>query len=171
MNWFTSDEHFNHFSIIDHTHRPFIRWQDMNEEIIKRHNSRVQSSHTVYHLGDFKFGANGPNTYELIKMLNGRHVFLQGNHDGNNGTNTIMKYAIIQSYGKNILLTHRPDDALMFMDGNKGIDLAFVGHVHHNWKFKKNMVNVGVDVWDFYPVDIKQILKAYGKWESEGAND
>lgn len=165
MNWFTSDEHFNHFSIIAHTHRPFWTWQDMNEEIIRRHNERVDNGDTVYHIGDFKLGANGPNVYELIKRLKGRHVFLWGNHDRNNGLNTPMKYAIIKTYGKLILLTHHPADALMFMCGMPGIDMAFVGHVHGNWKFKINMVNVGVDVWDFYPVGAKQILKAYKFWE------
>ncbi len=170
MNWFTSDEHFNHYSIIEHTNRPFWRWQDMNAEIIKRHNERVRGSHFVYHIGDFKFGANGPNTHELLATLNGHHIMFLGNHDKNNGTNTILKYAIIKTYGKVILLTHRPEDALMMMSDNNGIDMAFVGHVHQNWKFRKNLVNVGVDVWDFYPVDAKQILKAYDKWEREELN-
>jgi calcineurin-like phosphoesterase family protein len=165
MYWYTSDEHYNHAAIIDHTRRPFWTWRDMNEEIIKRHNSRVQNSHTVFHVGDFKFGANGPNVYELTNMLNGRHVFIWGNHDRNNGNNTPLKYGIIKTYGLNIVLVHTPDDATMFMAGNPGIDMAFVGHVHGNWKFRPNIVNVGVDVWDFYPVDAKQILKAYRNWE------
>ncbi len=167
MNWFTADEHYNHFNIIEYTNRPFLRWQDMNEEIIKRHNSRVQPSHTVYHVGDFKLGAprGGWNTYELTKMLNGNHVLLKGNHDKNNGTNTVLKYVIIKTCSLNILLVHHPDEALVMMSGG-GIDMAFTGHVHQNWKFKKNMVNVGVDVWDFYPVDAKQILKAYKNWET-----
>lgn len=137
----------------------------MNETIITKHNSRVHSGDTVFHHGDFKLGANGPNVETLISQLNGRHVFLWGNHDRNNGLNTPMKYAIIKTYGKMILLAHHPEEALMMMDGNSGIDMAFTGHVHHNWKFKQNMVNVGVDVWDFYPVDAKQILKAYRNWE------
>lgn len=28
------------------------------------------------------------------------------------------------------------------------------GHVHEKWKTKAKMINVGVDVWDFYPVPI-----------------
>lgn len=164
MNWFTSDEHLNHFAIIDHTNRPFFRWQDMNDEIIKRHNSRVHDSDTVYHLGDFKFSSVGPNVYELIKQLNGKHVFVRGNHDKNNGLNTILEYCIIKTYGRLILLTNKPENALMYMSMG-GIDLAFVGHVHHNWKFKENMINVGVDMWDFYPVGAKQILKAYDSWK------
>lgn len=167
MFWFTSDQHFNHANIINHTRRPFWSWKEMNDEIIRRHNSRVDPNDTVFHIGDFKFGANGPNTHELIKMLNGRHVFIRGNHDRNNGTNTIIRHAVIETYGLTILLVHKPDDALMIMS-NGGIDMAFVGHVHHNWQFRPNMINIGVDVWDFYPVNAKQILKAYKKWEEMG---
>jgi calcineurin-like phosphoesterase family protein len=165
MYWFTSDEHYNHAAIIDHTNRPFWDWKIMNQELIQRFNSRVHNSDTTFHVGDFKFGANGPNVYELKKMLNGDHVFIWGNHDRNNGNNTPMKYAVIKTYGLNILLVHNQDDAVMFMGGNLGIDMAFVGHSHNNWKFKKNLVNVGVDVWDYYPVGAKQILKAYRNWE------
>ncbi len=167
MYWFTADEHYNHYNIIEHANRPFWTWQDMNEAMIKKHNERVRPSHTVFHVGDFKFGANGPNTYELTKMLNGNHVFIWGNHDRNNGTNTPLKYAIIKTYGLVILLAHHPEEALMMMT-NGGIDMAFTGHVHRNWQFRENMVNVGVDVWNFYPVDAKQILKAYGNWKGGG---
>ena len=31
------------------------------------------------------------------------------------------------------------------------------GHVHEKWKIKDRMINVGVDVWDFYPVPISEI--------------
>jgi calcineurin-like phosphoesterase family protein len=136
----------------------------MNSEMIKRWNLRVKPGHNVFIVGDFKFGSNGPNVHELCQQLNGNKIFIRGNHDKNNGLNTILEYAIIKTYGKVIVLAHKPEDALMHMESG-GIDMAFVGHVHHNWKFKKNMVNVGVDVWDFYPVDAKQILKAYRNWK------
>lgn len=164
MNWFTADSHYNHFNIIDHTRRPFWSWQDMNKVLIERHNSRVAPHHNVFIIGDFKFGANGSSVYDLCKELNGNKIFIRGNHDKNNGLNVIMESAIIKTYGKMILLVHKPDDAELIMAGG-GIDMAFVGHVHGNWKFKKAMVNVGVDVWDYYPVDAKQILKAYYNWE------
>jgi len=114
--------------------------------------------------------SQGPNTHDLKAKLNGNHVFILGNHDKNNGNNTPLKYGVIQSYGKTILLIHRPEDALILME-KLNIDLAFVGHVHEKWMFKNtehgDIVNVGVDQWDFYPVDAKQILKSYKKWKQE----
>jgi calcineurin-like phosphoesterase family protein len=124
----------------------------------------------VYHLGDFRFSCQGPNAHELIGKLNGNHVFIQGNHDKRNGVNTPLKYAVIETCGQKVLLCHRPEDAVCLAFSTH-FDLAFVGHVHEKWKFRHeqlDMVNVGVDQWDFYPVDAKQILKAYKKWVNEG---
>lgn len=38
-------------------------------------------------------------------------------------------------------------------------EILLSGHVHQKWKQKKNCINVGVDVWDFKPVSILQILE------------
>jgi calcineurin-like phosphoesterase family protein len=31
------------------------------------------------------------------------------------------------------------------------------GHVHDKWKIKGKMINVGVDVWNFYPISLDEI--------------
>lgn len=33
------------------------------------------------------------------------------------------------------------------------------GHVHNSWKIKNTMINVGVDVWDYKPVSLEEILQ------------
>lgn len=167
MNWFTSDTHFNHYNIIEYCGRPFKSWQEMNEKIINNFNERVGIYDTTYFIGDFKLSSSGANVEELIGQLNGRKVFIRGNHDRNNGVNTILEYAIIKTFGKKCLLVHRPEDAERIMRDIR-IDLAVVGHVHNHWKFKDKMVNVSVDAWEFYPVHMKQILKAYGRWKHGG---
>ena len=168
MYWFTSDEHFNHENILKlFVYRPFRSVDEMNTTIIQRHNARVKDNDIVFHLGDFKLTTKGSNSHEITKQLNGKHIFIAGNHDKNNGCNSPIKYCVINSYGKTILLIHRPEDAATIISKG-GIDLTFCGHVHEKWKFKKtehgDMVNVGVDQWDFYPVDAKQILKAHSRW-------
>ena len=163
-NFFTADQHFNHGSCLTaFIFRPFQDVKQMNAEIIKRFNSRVKNGDTVYHLGDLRMTNNGPNTYELLQQLNGRHVIIKGNHDKNNGTSTCLHYGIIELYGQRVVLAHRPDTAEILMAA-LSIKLGFCGHVHEKWKFRKSehglIVNVGVDQWDFYPVDGKQIFKA-----------
>ena len=175
MYWFSGDSHYNHSNIISKfVFRPFRDAAHMNTELIRRHNERVKPGHTVYHLGDFKVSTDGPNTHELIAMLNGNHVFMAGNHDRRNGLNTPLKFCVIQTYRKKVLLIHKPEDAqkLCGENPNMGIDIALVGHIHEKWKFQKgifvDMVNVGVDVWDYFPIDAKQIFKAYKKWKHDG---
>lgn len=163
MNWFTADLHLSHFAIIEFCHRPFWSWIEMNKVILERFNSRVARDDTTYILGDFKLTTVGHSFNEFVEAMNGRKVFIKGNHDERNGNKTVLKYGVIETFGKTILLAHDPKDAEMYMQIG-GIDMAFVGHVHTAWKFKDNMVNVGVDVWDFYPVHVKQILKGYRDW-------
>lgn len=164
MYWFTSDEHLNHENIITKfVFRPFKSVEEMNDAIVSRHNERVKEDDVVFHLGDFKLSAQGQNTHDLRKRLNGNHVFLRGNHDKNNGMNTPIRHIVIETFGKKVLLVHRPEDAIDIMNVDKSIDLAFVGHVHEKWKVRDKMINVGVDQWNFYPVHAKQILKAYSQ--------
>jgi len=169
MYWFTSDQHYNHENIITKfVFRPFANANHKNSELIKRHNDRVKQGHTVFHLGDFKLTTNRPCSHKLKKMLNGNHVFLQGNHDKNNGNNSPIRHIVIEAYSSKVILTHKPEDAIELMK-TLNINLAFVGHVHTDWKFLSteygNLINVGVDQWNYYPVDVKQIFKAYKKWE------
>lgn len=167
MDWFTADMHFNHENIIEYCHRPFKDVDEMNETMIARFNERVKPFDTVYHIGDFKLSSSRQNVYELLRRLNGRWVFVRGNHDKNNGVHTIIEKIDIATFGKYILLTHKPEDAYKVLEN---YDLAIVGHVHQNWKFRRFVINVGVDVCDFYPMHMKQILKAYSMWE-RGALD
>ena len=52
MIWITSDWHFNHDQEFVWEARGFDSVEDMNAEIVKRHNSLVQSDDDVYVLGD-----------------------------------------------------------------------------------------------------------------------
>lgn len=163
MYWFTADEHFNHENIINlFVYRPFKSVEEMNNTIINRHNERVKANDTVFHLGDFKVTNQGDNAHDLEKKLIGKHIFIAGNHDRNNGCNSPIKHCVINTYGKTILLIHRPEDAEIILAGG-GVDLAFVGHIHEKWIVKNNMINVGVDAWDYYPVNAKQVLKYFYK--------
>lgn len=167
MNWFTSDTHFNHENILKlFVYRKFANVEAMNRELIRRWNDRVKDGDTVYHLGDFKLKTDGPNYHELKQVLNGNLIHICGNHDKNNGCNSPLKSAVIELYGRRIVLAHRPEDAEELMQALL-IDLAFVGHVHEKWRFKGSdygqLVNVGVDQWSYYPIDAKQIFKALKK--------
>jgi calcineurin-like phosphoesterase family protein len=165
--WFTSDEHYNHAATIFNfdIKRPFVSVEHMNCTLINNHNDRVKGNDTVFHIGDFKMSKGGMTTQDIKRHLNGTNIFICGNHDKNNGNNSPIKHMVIETYGKKVLLVHKPEHASEIMSCDQSIDLAFVGHVHFAWKAKLRMVNVGVDQWGYRPIDAKQILKYYYREE------
>lgn len=85
--WWTSDYHFGHFNIIRYCGRPFETVEEMDKVIIRKHNERVKPEDTVFFLGDFIFKGGKEGGEERCrafeKKLNGKVVFIEGNHDRN----------------------------------------------------------------------------------------
>jgi len=159
--WWTSDYHFSHANIIKYCDRPFESVEEMNETIIKRHNERVKPEDTVFFLGDFIFkGGNegGVEKYRIFeKRLNGKYIFIKGNHDRNNSLRTIITKMYIYFGAKDICMIHRPEDA------DPKVPINLCGHVHEKWKIRRLnensiIVNLSVDVWKFYPVSFDEIM-------------
>ncbi len=180
--WFTADWHLQHEKIISYCNRPFKNLERMEHTLIQRHNRVVKPGDTVYHLGDFIFRTK-PNSLEYyLDKLNGRFVFIKGNHDETHVKSHLIA-AIIRSHGRDFYLTHDPDAF------NINYEINLVGHVHEKWKILKvphpslevynvssYLINVGVDQWNFTPVNLNTILSLlehYKKWhkslESERA--
>jgi len=173
--WFTSDAHLGHENIIKYCNRPFKNVQEMNIAIIKNYNERIHSDDLVFNIGDFCFrnspgGKKGEGiTNKAVyyeKQLNGVWVKLKGNHDRNNTVKTPIERIIIKYGGYRICLVHNP------IHVDTRYKLNFVGHVHDKWKFKRissdsYMINVGVDVWNFKPVNFEEIMKAFRRWKKD----
>jgi len=160
MYWFTSDTHFNHANIIEYTKRPFKSIEHMDREIIRRWNERVGPHDTVIHLGDFMFGGSvvsgtkrKPEYY--LDQLNGRMVHVRGNHDGKSGLDSRIDSIAVMLGGVGWWCQHKPE--------NLTWSYNLCGHVHNNWEILTTsryvVVNVSVDVWDYYPVRIEDILE------------
>lgn len=154
--WFTADTHFGHHNIIEYCRRPFKSLTHMDRELIRRWNSRVAPGDTVYHLGDFAFGK--PQTHqEYLDQLNGSVIIIQGNHDRRNNVRSLLESAVIRHGGWDIWLSHEPKAVYK---------MNFCGHVHNHWRIQHRgphtIVNVGVDAWDYRPININEINKALG---------
>ena len=148
----------------------------MNTQLISRWNERVKPGDVVFVLGDFCFknskgGKKGEGTITTAKeyeaKLNGKIIFIKGNHDRNNGCKTIIERSVIGYCNRRINLVHKP----VHIDPNYKIN--FVGHVHGKWQIKRiktqfgytDAINVGVDVHNFYPVSFEELMKRYYKWK------
>lgn len=161
MIYFTADQHFDHENIIEFCNRPFNKLHIMNHSIIRNFNSIVNEKDITYHLGDFTL--RGSENWSMIKgwlnKMSGTHVLILGNHDKLNpflyvecGFVSVHTYLQVEEFH----LIHDP--AITVINEN----LKWLcGHIHTLFKKTKNVLNVGVDVWSFFPVSIDEVRKNF----------
>jgi calcineurin-like phosphoesterase family protein len=79
--YFTSDTHFGHLNIIQHSHRPFSSIEEMDEVMIKNWNYCVSNSDVIFFLGDFSYRSSEEKANEILSQLRGQKILIYGNHD------------------------------------------------------------------------------------------
>lgn len=133
----------------------------MNKKLIENWNNVVSDKDKVYYLGDFALGSRNWNK-RIFNQLNGQKYLVLGNHDGSKKKNLEMGF--IDVY-KQLEL---PDGVLLIHDPKKAehkYKRVISGHVHQYWKNKKigdrQFVNVGVDVRNFKPVLLEDVLEEF----------
>lgn len=184
MIFFTSDHHFSHKNIITLCDRPFKSVEEMDEEMIRRWNETVKPEDTVYYLGDFSLSIKPVEKY--VHRLNGKKYLCAGNHDKchivhkdyREKERIYLEYGFLQVFYDlyNVRLKE-VNEYLTFshFPYNNGEDIRYQeffpipfnswllhGHVHNKWKIKDKQINVGVDIWDFYPVSLDKIIEIIG---------
>jgi len=173
--FFTSDEHHGHRNIIGYCNRPFSDVHEMTEEMVRRHNAVVGPNDVVFHLGDFAMDER--LVERVLRRLNGHHRLIPGNHDRCHpchrswqaARNRYLRYGFetvdMRLSGEHFDAEHLPytgdksdrDRYAKFRPEDKGGWLLH-GHIHEKWKVRGRMINVGVDVWDFTPVALEDLL-------------
>lgn len=184
MIYFSSDHHFDHANVIKYCGRPYAGVDEMNRDLIVRWNQQVGDEDTVIYLGDFSLGERP--IVEILPVLNGKKLLIAGNHDRvhpawhrNKAQKAANKKAIYAANGFDevllndicyigetaVNLCHFPytgdhtsagERYPQYRPKDDGKWLLH-GHVHQLWKKRGKMINVGVDVWDFFPVSIERI--------------
>lgn len=174
MIFFTSDLHLDHKNVISLNNRPFASIQQMNEELIKNWNKKVQEHDTVYVLGDFCWGWNSNKIKETLSKLNGYKILVIGNHDRYNPHEKSNSWEKITSYEEllidndHIILSHYP---IAEWDRCWYGSYHLYGHCHGKFnlaELTKNTrhkntrcMDVGVDCNNYEPLswdEIKSIL-------------
>jgi len=160
--YFTSDQHFGHGSARTFYRRPFASVADMDQELIGRWNSVISPGHRdeVWHLGDFAVRQSMERVADLLATLHGRKHLIVGNNDdavvtGCAGWQSVQPYAELTVDGKKLVLCHYPFRT--WCDMGKG-SVNLHGHSHGRLKPLPRQFDVGVDVWDFQPVSLSDIL-------------
>jgi calcineurin-like phosphoesterase family protein/2'-5' RNA ligase len=155
-----SDLHLDHANIIKYCKRPFRDLRQMNEVLVENWNRTVRPKDTVYFLGDMAYGRSSRNADYWLERLNGKVIFIKGNHEGKNRT-AMHEKLIIEHHGESILLIHDDKDAPEDWNG-----WIIHGH-HHNNKPEEHplintstkRMNVSVEFTDYKPILLDELLK------------
>lgn len=178
--FFTADHHFGHTNVIKYCNRPFANADEMNEELICRHNSVVGNNDIVYHIGDVAFIKRPETVLELLNRMNGRFHLVRGNHDHKMSKEIYSRFETVTDGLKEIKIR---DADTIWGKPTKSIDVwgfqqivlchypmltwnachygswQLHGHCHGTLPDDPNSrrIDVGVDCWDYYPASYEQI--------------
>ena len=165
--YFTSDHHFGHTNIIKFSDRPFESVEEMDEELIKRWNSKISKNDHVYHLGDFGL-CKSYRMKDILDQLNGKIYLIRGNHEGAAQANP-QRFEWIKDYfelsipdadapngRQKIILLHY---AMRVWRSSFRGTWHLYGHSHGNLPDDptSRSFDVGVDCHDFYPLSYEEV--------------
>jgi len=153
MYYFTADEHYGHAAIINHCSRPFENVEEMNAEIILRHNEIVGVNDITVHVGDFCWVRNKEGAAEYIKQLKGNHIFIKGSHD--KWLPASAKYMWRKMIeGQFVVACHY---AMRKWERGHHGSWQVYGHSHGRLPPIGKQYDVGVDNNNFYPVSFNRL--------------
>lgn len=145
--------------------------------MIRRWNETVTQQDTVYHLGDFDFYRDLNKTQQVVSRLNGKIKLIMGNHDHFHKPSVAKKmidifdgvhqWQKIQVKDQTYVLSHFPLERSSFdyvSDPSVGKpNINVHGHIHQRLIKEPGYLNVGVEVTEYRPVDVNDLLKLYEK--------
>lgn len=184
MIYFTSDLHIGHANIIKLDGRPFETIQEMDKEIIRRWNNKVDEEDTVYILGDILWKSKNNEAYDIINSLHGKKILIIGNHDSFllKNKKALSLFESVKDYDdivielndgtiKRCILSHY---FIPMYDGHFYGTIHLHGHSHVSKEadieleiaqklnesgFPNKIYNVGCMYWNYEPVTLDEILK------------
>jgi calcineurin-like phosphoesterase family protein len=165
MYFFISDEHYHHANIIKHCNRPFANVQEMNEELIRRHNEVVKLNDIVIHGGDFSWSNSRKFIEQFKTRLNGTHIFLKGSHDKWMEKDPCFQQIYEITIKKQpIIICHY---AMLVWPRSHYNSWHLYGHSHGklNDYVKGKCHDISVDNTNFYPLSEDEIFEIMSKKE------
>ena len=158
QTWVISDTHFDHGNIIKYTGRPFANVREMNGILLSNWNNTVHRNDRVCFLGDMAFGRGSRSKEHWIGRLNGRIIYVRGNHDTETGT---VSHVATSYRGHNLLFVHDPDDLPISWDG-----WIVHGDKHNNRlgeyplvNTKRRTINVCSELIRYSPINLDRIIE------------
>ena len=176
--YLTADTHFGHANIIRFCDRPYLDVEAMDAALVDNWNDTVRPNDEVWHLGDVAMGLL-EITLQQVRRLHGRKYLVAGNHDRCWSHLSPQRRAGWDTFYTDIGFTLLPEQTTLLVSGRQVNVSHFPyrgdsgdndrhanarpdddgrwllhGHVHTRWQQRDQMINVGVDVWDYRPVHL-----------------
>jgi len=153
MYFFTADEHYGHEKIIQYCNRPFVDVKAMNATIVANFNFLVGKDDITVHAGDFGFFKGMSQAEEVIRQLNGNHIFLCGSHDHwlPDSTKFMWRKMIDNQF---VVVCHY---AMRTWERAHYGAWQLFGHSHGTLLPVGKQWDVGVDNNNFYPVSFDRV--------------
>jgi len=141
--------------MIKYANRPFLTIEEMNEELIRRHNEVVHKNDIVIHAGDFTWLKDRRVVQEqLISKLKGQHIFLSGSHDRwLSGAKGIWEKIIGGHY---VVICHYCMRTWARSHYNSWM---LYGHSHNKLPSIGKSHDIGVDGHNFYPYSFDEVVE------------
>lgn len=157
--WITADWHIGE-TRLETLQRPFKSMDDHIDVLVDRFNSVVSPNDEVVVAGDVIYRDAPKSMLENVSRFNGKKTLVRGNHDRGYTDDELLRYfdkvigegdgITLNACGIECWVTHYPSQSRPDL-------FNLVGHVHSAWKYQLNMLNIGVDVNHFYPININKI--------------
>lgn len=181
--YFTSDLHFGHENVIRFDDRPFASVEEMDAELIRRWNAKVDRGDLVYVLGDMIWKTKNDEALNIINSLNGQIILIKGNHDrflsnakAKNALAAVKDYDDIcvmleDGTTRRCVLSHY---FIPMYNGHRYQGIHLHGHSHftdeadfeidlaeqlNNQGIRNEIYNVGCMYWNYEPVTLDEILR------------
>lgn len=181
--YFTSDLHLTHNKPFIYQPRGFENIQEHDIAVIKNINNTVETSDTLYILGDLIVGDNSKGI-DLLNQIQCKDIrVIVGNHDTDNRIKAYqlecpnimsVDFAARFKYKKwSFWLSHYPAMTANFDDGKKSLrqrTWCLCGHTHTNSSLLdvyNGCYHVDLDAHNCTPVSIDDIIEDLRQWWHE----
>lgn len=157
--FFTADTHFGHQKLLGYEERPFADLETMHAELIRRWNSVVQPTDTIFHLGDVML-MDYRKARPFLDQCNGIKILVRGNHDRKPDCFRLGFHAVLEEAQMHVpglglcVLSHIP-----LVELPHGVEANLHGHMHSRDLESKRHLCVSVERTDYYPVSAARIVR------------
>ncbi len=152
-----SISYYGHKNVLKYCNRPYDNVDDMNHDIIRKHNKVVSEGDKVIHVGDFTLKNTG-FAKDIIRQLNGSHTFIRGSHDKWMKNHKSVFHEMWERKIGNYYICAGHYAAYSWPRSHYNSYYLY-GHHHGSLELPNKSMDIGVDTNNYYPYSLEEVVK------------